>query len=509
MTKEELLYRIKDIEWDDFEAKEALDKLPANVWESVSAFSNSSGGWIVFGIKQKGKRFEVQGVNNGEKTESDFLNTLRNGEKFNFKLFPQGHKYTIDGKLVLAFFIPSSPFKPIYFGNPINTFVRSGSGDRQATEMEIAAMMRDQAFGSKSEEVISGTSIGNLNPSSLETYRNYLRQFNPSLEFISYDNERFCNRIGISVDGELTFGGLLMFGNGESVRKYIRNFWIDYIEIPGTSYDDASVRYTYRMPELDNIWECYQVIFQRLRIFADNPYDARPDGIAPDDESLLYALREGLVNLCSHADYFSAAHPTIRVFSDRIEFQNPGRFIVDPNDENLRMQSLPRNPTIIRLFRHAKLSENGGYGFYKMLQWKRKTGKDVVFRSDLMFANVIYYRQKLANNGGLNGGLEAQNVGLESADSKQNSMSNGGMAGGLETQNGGLKIDYEARAILTTRQSVILKAIEVRPSHTAKSLSDLLHLAQRTIERELAFLRTNGFVDKHGSKRFGIWIVLK
>ena len=71
MTKEELLQRLADIEWDDFEVKEAQDKLPDNVWESVSAFSNTSGGWIVFGIKQKGKRFELQGVNNGEKTESD------------------------------------------------------------------------------------------------------------------------------------------------------------------------------------------------------------------------------------------------------------------------------------------------------------------------------------------------------------------------------------------------------------------------------------------------------
>lgn len=51
-----------------------------------------------------------------------------------------------------------------------------------------------------------------------------------------------------------------------------------------------------------------------------------------------------------------------------------------------------------------------------------------------MFANVIYYRQNLANN-----------VGIETQ--------NGGLDGGLETQsvgfNVGIKIDYEARAILT------------------------------------------------------------
>lgn len=256
MTKEELIQRLTDIEWDDFEAKEAREKMPDNVWETVSAFSNVSGGWIVFGVKQKGKHFFIEGVENGEKTETDFLNTLRNGQKFNFRLYPKSKKYIIEGKIVLAFFVPSSPFKPIYFGSPMNTFIRSGSADRRANEMEIAAMMRDQAFGSKSEEVIKGTSIADLNPSSFDTYRNYIRGFNPQLSFNLLDDEPFCNRIGITVDGELTYGGLLMLGKGDIVRRYVRNFWIDYIEIPGKSYNDAFVRYTYRMPELDNIWEC-------------------------------------------------------------------------------------------------------------------------------------------------------------------------------------------------------------------------------------------------------------
>ena len=92
MTKEELLQRLTEIEWDDFECKAAQNKLPENVWETVSAFSNTSGGWIVFGIKQQGTQFEIQGVNNGEKTESDFLNTLRGGQKFNMRLSANGYK---------------------------------------------------------------------------------------------------------------------------------------------------------------------------------------------------------------------------------------------------------------------------------------------------------------------------------------------------------------------------------------------------------------------------------
>ena len=146
------------------------------------------------------------------------------------------------------------------------------------------------------------------------------------------------------------------------------------------------------MPELDNIWECYNVIYQRLRIYADNPYQANPDGNASEDESRLYALREGLVNLCAHSDYFSPAHPTIRVFTDRIMFQNPGKFMIDPNDVTQRLQSLPRNPTIIRLFRHARISDNGGYGIDKMLIWKKLTGKNVLFKTDLILTEVTFYR---------------------------------------------------------------------------------------------------------------------
>ena len=183
MTKDELLKRLSDIEWDDFEVKEAKDKLPENVWETVSAFSNTSGGWIVFGVAQHGKKFDVQGVSNGEKTESDFLNVLRSGQKFNLRLSATGRKYNIEGKLVLAFFIPSSMAKPIYFGNPINTFIRTGSGDRRATESEVMAMMRDQAFGSKSEMTIDGTSFDDINKGSLQTYRNHISNSNPTFPY--------------------------------------------------------------------------------------------------------------------------------------------------------------------------------------------------------------------------------------------------------------------------------------------------------------------------------------
>ena len=156
MTKEELIDRINDIEWEDFEAKEAKSELPKNIWETVSAFANTSGGWIVLGIKQNGKKFEISGVDNAEKLEQDFLGTLRS-QKFNEPVDAKSMLYHIDGHRVLAFHIASSPHKPIYYNNPQNTFIRFGSGDQRATNGEITAMFHNQSFGIKSEQILLDT----------------------------------------------------------------------------------------------------------------------------------------------------------------------------------------------------------------------------------------------------------------------------------------------------------------------------------------------------------------
>ena len=191
-------------------------------------------------------------------------------------------------------------------------------------------MYRDQAFGTQSEKRADGRTVADLNAASFASYRRYIQTFNPEFRANKFDDDKFCEYTGITRDGVLTYAGLLMLGQNEVVRKYVNNFWVDYIGIPGNSYSDAAVRFSYRLPELDNNWDCYEAIFPLLRLHVDAaPFSPRSDGFAPEDESQLYALREGLVNMCSHAEYFSPMHPTIRVFDNRISFQNPGKFVVD------------------------------------------------------------------------------------------------------------------------------------------------------------------------------------
>ena len=85
MEKAELIERLKGYEWKDIEFKEARRDVPKNAYETVSAFSNTEGGWLVFGVRDGVGGFEIVGVLEVDidKVQNDFLSALRGGQKLN------------------------------------------------------------------------------------------------------------------------------------------------------------------------------------------------------------------------------------------------------------------------------------------------------------------------------------------------------------------------------------------------------------------------------------------
>jgi ATP-dependent DNA helicase RecG len=387
MNKLEFTKKLNDLEWEDFEVKEAKGEVPKSSWETVSAFSNTSGGWIVFGVKQSGKHFEIKGVNNPEKIEQDFLNTL-NGNKFNVHITTKQQRYNIDGKTVLAFYIPISSKKPVYFNSQANTFIRRGSADQRAKREEFDAMYRDQTFGTKTSETVEGTSKNDLNQTSVNRYRDYMSRFNPEVSYNRFDEDEFLQKLRVIEDGKCTYAGLLMLGKREVIEKHFPDFWIDLMEIPGTSYSDSSSRYTFRLDEYENLWEYYFECFARLKQKVDVTFTLTSEGFGQELSPGLVAIREALVNMLMHADYFSPAHPRIRIFTDHIEFYNPGGLPKPYEELREKDISLPRNPIIAKLFRMVKLAENAGFGFDKIeTNWNKYNKTKPVY--DLNFDSTI------------------------------------------------------------------------------------------------------------------------
>ena len=521
MNKNDLLKRLSDIEWDDFEVKTADSELPKSVWETVSAFSNSAGGWIVFGVSQRGKKFEISGVSNPEKIEQDFVTVLRSLTKFNIMITPECKKYLIDSKTILAFFIPSAEKKPVYFNSLQNTFVRKASGDQRATEYEINALYREQSFGTMSAKPVEGTSVDSFNKSSYKSYRDYLRRMVPKLSYNALDDETFNQRLQLVKDGKLTYGGLLFLGDNMEIQDRFPDFRVDYLEIPALSYADAEPRYTFRVQEQENLWEYYFVLFQRLQIYADNPLHIGDMGIGYEGNNQSDALREGLVNLLTHTDYFSPMKPRIRVFTNRIEFENPGA-LPRPIDELMKEDvSVPRNPVLAKLFRIAKLCESAGYGFDKMLLWEKETNKEVIFESTIDKTKVTFMLQdgKVDLSGGFNDDAKQQ----ENTQKKHTEKTHRKQQEN-KFQNTDNKLDnnqgHTGNSQKTTRKRTekthrkqqendILELLKTNSNISRSQMAIKLSITESQVIHYLRVLKKNNLIKREGADKGGKWIVVE
>ena len=108
-------------------------------------------------------------------------------------------------------------------------------------------------------------------------------RFNKSLSYNKLSTVDFLNKTAVTVEQELTYSGLLFFGKQDSILEHFPDFRIDLLEIPGTSYSDSKVRYTYRLPEQENIWEYCFALFERISQKVDKPFTLTKEGFAAED----------------------------------------------------------------------------------------------------------------------------------------------------------------------------------------------------------------------------------
>lgn len=379
LTKKKLIEKIKEIEWEDFEVKKAKNAVPKDSWESVSAFANTRGGYIVFGVEKTDVKFIISGVNNPEKIHSDFITTLRS-EKFNTAFSAISGKKTIDGKTVLVYYIPGMPrqAKPIYFNNIRNTFIRSGGTDQRATKKEIERFLREASESSSDSMVLKDATIDDLRKDTIERFVTLFRSVTQDDSLASLNPEELLIRKGFlrkSRNGniKITAAAILQFGTDMIITKYFPHYKVDYFEVPGTRWGGiGEKRWDYRILSESNLFETYQMIMPRLKIRVPNPFALKKDGITREGSSpALTAIREAFINLLVHTDYFDRKGASIKVYEDRIEMMNGGSLLFDEallKDGDI---SEPRNPIIIRAYRMVNLAENAGSGFFKInTNWK-------------------------------------------------------------------------------------------------------------------------------------------
>ncbi len=172
------------------------------------------------------------------------------------------------------------------------------------------------------------------------------------------------------------------------------------MEVPGTSYSDAKQRYTYRIEEQENLWEYYFECFARLKQKVDVQFSLTAEGFGQELSPGLESIREALVNMLMHTDYFSPDCSRIRIFINHIEFYNPGGLPKPFEELKSKDISLPRNLILAKLFRMVRLAENAGFGFDKIDDnWKAYNSTLPEYEFDLVILDFhLESADKLGDN---------------------------------------------------------------------------------------------------------------
>ena len=250
MTKEDIRKKIGQGEGAELEYKSAKGGFPESFWESFSAFANTHGGIIVFGIKEKDGVLTPDGLDDSQiaKYKKTFWDGAHNKKKVSATMLAD-HDLTveeIDGIKFMVFRVPKAAYglKPVFLnGNPFgNTYRRNHEGDYCCTDSEVRLMIADaesqrQSFDSK---ILPNYTIDDIDAVTLRAYRQRFMLRHENHPWNELDDMAFLTKIGAyhvnRDDGSegFTRGGILMLGKTESITdpSCAPQFFVDYQEKP-------------------------------------------------------------------------------------------------------------------------------------------------------------------------------------------------------------------------------------------------------------------------------------
>ena len=394
MNQAELKRLLKAGEWNDIEFKEARAAVPKSAFETVSAFANTHGGWLVFGVAQHGEEFQIVGVEKTDKVQNDFLSVLHAAGKINHDVTVTEQRVDVGGKTILIFRIDENPRtrKPLYLDGDIRrSFLRKGDGDYRAQIQDIERMLRDATADIWDSQPFERVLLKEAFDSrSLRWYRNRFHAFNEGFDLEQPDQDFLYHWGYLLRDGKQfvpTRAAIMLFGSSLAVHQLLPRPTLD-VQFLGYETDETmpEVRWIDRFVCEDNIIEAWNQLVSKYKFFMPKPFrDIDPVTLGRrDDPPGFRVFREAAVNLLIHQDYGDHSRKAvIKFFRDGIQFWNPGDVFGDDSRLFEPGEKEVRNPAIVMGMRRIALCEQAGTGMRMMSEEWQKLGHPApVYKND-------------------------------------------------------------------------------------------------------------------------------
>ncbi|WFF38314.1 putative DNA binding domain-containing protein [Moraxella nasibovis] len=389
-------------ETNTLEAKKASQTIGDSVMQTICAFANTAGGYLLLGVSEpdeKHDEFWVSGVSDSDKLLNQIQTNCRS--QFNQSIPIDMGIAKIDQKTVIAVKVDELPNtnKPCSFiakGKNGKNFTKTGvwlrgiNNDYEATFDELKPLLVASAGFSHEQMVLDGVSFDDIDPKHLERYRKLRKQVKPNATELDFDDEELLLALDVAVkkDGNIypNVAGLLLFGRDMALRRLMPMARVDYIRHAGTVWAEDSQQ---RFLHTNDLREAIITMIPKLEatIIDDLPkhFYLPPNSLSRADTPILpqAVVREAVVNMLMHRDYATNRPSQINRFSDRIEFTNAG-YSLKPVEQIVEGQkgSELRNPIIAQVLYDLTFAETKGSGITIMNRGLKNAGlSPIVFKS--------------------------------------------------------------------------------------------------------------------------------
>jgi ATP-dependent DNA helicase RecG len=347
------------IEQTTLDYKLSLEERRPKSWlKSVSAFANTHGGHIIFGVDDK--THAVVGVDNPQYVASKVTELIKARvnpvPRFDVSSIQEGDRVCIDLN------VGDGPVYPYYYAadGVREAYIRVGDQSLLAPDYALNNLILkgqnrtyDSLPGQYRMGEVSFTLLG-------ATYRKETGD--------AFDYEKDPVSMGLAeVDGQVTNAGLLLCDQG--LLRQSRVFCTRWKGLyKGTVEEDALDDREYQ--------ECSLItLLQNAEDFVRNnsrtPWTIR--GMQREERSDYpqKAVREALVNALIHRDYqVVGSEIHVDMYPDRLEITSPGGMINGKQIQNMDLRHIPslrRNQIISDLFSRLHLMERRGSGIGRIL----------------------------------------------------------------------------------------------------------------------------------------------
>lgn len=479
-----------------------LERKKVKSWlKSVSAFANTDGGSLFYGVNDEGV---VVGLENPQ-SDADFISEMikaRLDPVPDVQLIPLEH----EGHTLLEVRVKAGTFTPYYYyqDGTRTAYIRVGNESVECNSQQLLSL------------VLKGTHITwDSLPTQVDASKHsFIILANTFREQTHQEwDEKYLESFGlVTPDGKLTNAGLLFVDNCTVFQSRI--FCTRWT---GVHKDDAisSVEHRanlvlllkYGMDFITNYTMSGWVKMPTYRLNLPDYSDR--------------AVFEGLVNHLIHRDYtFMGAEVHIDIYDDRIELVSPGGMVdgTQIQDRNIAdVPSMRRNPVIADVFTQLDYMEKRGSGLRKMRELTEKLPnfikeKEPSYKTTTSTFYTTFYNLNWDENGRIpidevaarvngsekNFGVNEESILKKFGESGKSSVNSFG-----ESEKSSVKIKRLGR----TAQSIIDMVI-ADGTISEDKMAEKIGVSKRAIEMQVANLRAKNILVREGADRGGYWRVI-